>query len=467
MGGMAKWLVPGAMVAAVGLMLAAGLEREQRAEGGADGALLKDRWRIRTTTAEVAEGVAAWNYRRELARYDEAGVLDSDPYLTELVGSVAEPLIAAAKDLYPQTRDWPWEWHLVETRQVNAYCSPGGRIVVLSGLLSEQALGDDRDTLATVMAHEVSHAILQHTRESMGRGWMAQGLAWIMAKSLKVGGLREVEMTRSLKLAFLDPKTRALETEADILGLELMSRAGFPPAKAVEAWERLGGGGRNGLEQRAMAFLSDHPSDAERLARMKALQPKAHPLAARGKTWEWAVQGLTDDQVKLLDAAAGLFGLGDDTFGVTEDSQVAHLLAGAEDITPAAAAEAVAAALTESGLSQGGVIQLGLSAMVRGVGGWQRLERIAAAGRKAGLSRSLTHDPAQVERLGLSEEDRRHALNGAERMRSLLGSPRFGARLWDGLTAELSKTHPKGAKAVSDWARRRSASAGHQPRRPA
>jgi hypothetical protein len=466
MGGMRKWLLPGAAVTAVALMLAGGLERERRAEGGAEGALLKDRWRIRTTTAEVAEGVAEWNYRRELARYDEAGTLDSDPYLTELVGSVAEPLIVAAKDLYPQTRDWPWEWHLVETRQVNAYCSPGGRIVVLSGLLSEQVLGDDRDMLATVMAHEVSHAILQHTRESMGRGWMAQGLAWIMTKSLKIGALREAGMTRSLKLAFLDPKTRALETEADVLGLELMSRAGFPPAKAVETWERMGGTGRSGLEQRALAFLSDHPSDADRLARMKALQPKAHPLAAKGKTWEWTVQGVSDDQAKLLDAASGLFGLGT-TFAVSEDSEVTHLLASAEDIAPAAAAEAVGAALVESGLSQGGVIQLGLSAMVRGVGGWQRLERIAAAGSKAGLRQSLTGDPAQVSRLGLSEEDRRYALSGAERMRSLLGSHRFNARLWNGLAAELSKTHPKGAKAILGWARRQSASTGHHIRRPA
>jgi len=138
-------MLPGVALAALALLLISGLEKEHRAEGGADGALIKDRWRLRMTSAQVAEEVSAEGYIQRLREYHARHVLDSDAYMTELVGSVAEPLIVAAKGLYPQTTDWAWEWHLADTGEINAYCMPGGRIIVLSGLLSDQMLGDDRD----------------------------------------------------------------------------------------------------------------------------------------------------------------------------------------------------------------------------------------------------------------------------------------------------------------------------------
>ncbi|RAU20276.1 hypothetical protein CU669_19095 [Paramagnetospirillum kuznetsovii] len=455
MNAVTKWLLPGIALAAMALLLVSGLEKEHRAEGGTDGALIKDRWRLRMTSVQVAEEVSAEGYIQRLREYHARHVLDSDAYMTELVGSVAESLIVAAKDLYPQTTDWAWEWHLADTGEINAYCMPGGRIIVLSGLLSDQLLGDDRDMLATILAHEVSHAILQHTRESMGRGWLAQGLAWTMAKSLKIGALREQEMVNGLKLAFLDPKSRILEAEADVLGLELMSRAGFDPAKAVATWERMADRTNTNTQgvmaQRAMAFLSDHPSDSDRLARMKALQPKAAPLAAKGKHWDWTVQGISDQQADILEKVAGAFGLGTNRLAITERMDVVKLVAQVEGIHPRQAAEEMDKAMWETGLSQGGAIQMGLTAMVRGVGGWARLERINAAWMKSGSSHALYQDPAQITRLNLSEDDRGQALSGMKRVEAYLSSGQFIVRLWRDVASELGKTRPKAAEVIRNW----------------
>lgn len=428
------------------------LEREKRAEGGTEGALHKDGWRVRLASAEVAEEVSVREYAANLRRFAEAGVLDSDPYLTELVGSVAEPLIIAAKDLYPQTRDWAWEWHLADTGTVNAWCLPGGRMVVLSGLLSEDILDDDRDRLATILAHEVAHALLQHSRETIGGAWVAQGLAWTMAKSLKIGAVREGQMVRTLKTALLDPKSRLRESEADVLGLELMTRAGFAPAKAVETWERmaqrLDPDARTPLVQRAMAFLSDHPSDLERLARMKTLQPKAQPLAEGARHWDWLSHGVDDDQVDALSRAANAFGL--DRVNFAETAQFVKAVAAAERLAPKQAAAELERAIWDSALDQGGALQMGLIGMVRGAGGWDRLARIEQAWGQLRQPRPLLLDPGQVKRMKLSGEDRAAAVAAVERVQAYLSSPRLKRRLWRDAAEELGKTRPKARQAILD-----------------
>ncbi|MGE5504536.1 MAG: M48 family metallopeptidase [Actinomycetota bacterium] len=447
----AFWLAAGVM-AAVAAVLAVGLEKERRADGGAQGALISDGWRIRLAAAPLAEEMADQQYRASMQDYAAAGLLDRDPYFTELVGSVAEPLIAAAKDLYPQTRDWPWEWHLADVADANAYCMAGGRMVVLSGLLNEQMLGDDRDMLATILAHEVAHAILQHSRENFGRAMVAQGLAWTMAKSLKIGALREQEMVKDLKTALLDPKTRAREAEADVLGLELMARAGFDPAKAVDTWEhmanRLSEDARQARVQRALAFLSDHPSDMDRLERMKALQPKAKPLAGKGKRWQWAVDGIDDRQAQLLVDASAAFGIGAQRLSFTDRSPPVRRVAQATGLPPDKVVAMMYDAAEEAGLDQGGALVMGLRAMLRGAGGWERLDRITQAWSRVAAGRSLPQDPAVIRRLPLSDEDRAYAAQAAERVEAYMGSELVARRMWRGLVAELARRHPKAADAL-------------------
>lgn len=450
-----RWAVAAAVaMAAVAAVFVAfnPLERDRRGAGGDQGALLADRWRIRLASAEVAEAIARRDYAASLGAYARQGALDSDPYLTELVASVVEPLVVAAKDLYPQTRDWAWEWHVADTDEQNAWCLPGGRMMVLSGLLAQDLLDDDRDRLATVLAHEVAHAILQHSREGIGRAQVAQGLAWTMAKSLKVGAVRESQMVRALKAALLDPKSRLRESEADVLGLELMTRAGFAPAKAVETWERmalrLAPEARTAPVQRALAFLSDHPSDVERMARMKALQPKVRPLAEAARQWEWLTNGLDDTQMDALSRAANMFGL--DRLSLGQDQNIVRAVAAAEGLSVKQAGAEIERAIWESALEQGGGLQMGLSAMLRAAGGWDRLARIERAWKKLRQPRPLLTAPDQIKRMALSDEDRAAATRAVERLNAYLTAPRVQRRLWRDAAGELGKTLPKARDAILD-----------------
>ncbi|MGE5516223.1 MAG: M48 family metallopeptidase [Bacteroidota bacterium] len=450
-----RWAIAAAVAtAALAVVVAAvkPLERDKRAEGAAAGALLADGWRIRLVSPQIAEDMAAREYETNVGLFASDGVLDSDPYLTELVGSVAEPLIVAANDLYPQTRGWAWQWHLADTGDVNAWCLPGGRMMVLSGLLTPEILDDDRDRLATVLAHEVAHAILQHSRESIGRSQVAQGLAWTMAKSLKVGAVREGQMIRTLKTALLDPKSRVRESEADVLGLELMTRAGFAPVKAVETWERmaerLDPDARTPMAQRAMAFLSDHPSDLDRLARLKALQPKAQPLAEGARHWDWLTHGVDDAQVEALSRAANVFGL--DRLNLAGDQALVRAVATAETMSVKQAATEIERAMWETALDQGGALQMGLAAMVRSAGGWERLERIERAWKKLRQPRPLLQAPEQIKRMALSDEDKEAATQAVRQVSAYLASPRMQRRLWRDAAGELGKTLPKARDTILD-----------------
>lgn len=443
-----RWAVVaiGAVAAVAAVFVAINpLERDRRVEGGDRGALLADRWRVRLAGAGVAEDIARRDYAASLRTYASQGALDGDPYLTELVASVVEPLVMAAKNLYPQTRDWAWEWHVADTEEQNAWCLPGGRMMVLSGLLAEDLLDDDRDRLATVLAHEVAHAILQHSREGIGRSLVAQGLAWTMAKSLKVGAVRESQMVRALKAALLDPKSRLRESEADVLGLELMTRAGFAPAKAVETWERmsqrLAPAARTTRVQRALAFLSDHPSDLERMARMSALQPKAQPLAEAARQWEWLTNGVDDAQVDALSRAANMFGL--DRLSLSQEQNLVQAVATAASLSTKQANAEIERAIWETALNQGGGVQMALSAMLRATGGWERLARIEKAWKTLRQPRSLLQAPEQIKRMALSDEDRQAAMTAVERLRAYLTSPRVQRRLWRDAAGELGKTLPK------------------------
>ena len=144
-----------------------------------------------------------------------------------------------------------WDVNVVRENQINAFCLPGGKIVVFTGIL--KITGDDDDFLATVLSHEIAHALAHHSSERIARAQSHQGVL----KSLSYD--------------------RMQEAEADHIGVFLMPFAGYDPRKAVAFWERMarshGGGGRK------PEFLSDHPSDENRI---RELQKEA-PMAIRAK----------------------------------------------------------------------------------------------------------------------------------------------------------------------------------------
>jgi predicted Zn-dependent protease len=180
----------------------------------------------------------------------------------------------AEKGLAGQLRNYRWEVNLVESKNVNAWCMPGGKIVVYTGILpvTQTEVG-----LAVVMGHEVAHAVAEHGNERMSQEMLAQ----LGATGLSVALESKPEETRNLwmqaynvgaQYGALLPFSRTHESEADEIGLTFMAMAGYDPNEAVSFWQRMSqkSGGSAPPE-----FMSTHPSDATRIADIKKHLPEA------------------------------------------------------------------------------------------------------------------------------------------------------------------------------------------------
>ena len=181
----------------------------------------------------------------------------------------------AASGLKEHLNDYKWEFNLVEDKQVNAWCMPGGKVVVYTGILP---IAVDDAGLAVVMGHEIAHAIAEHGNERMSQGLMAQlgGVALSTALSTKTAATQQLWMSvygMGAQYGAILPYGRMQESEADHLGLVFMAMAGYDPGVAVSFWERMAAqkGGKAPAE-----FLSTHPSDATRIANIKKLIPEVN-----------------------------------------------------------------------------------------------------------------------------------------------------------------------------------------------
>jgi predicted Zn-dependent protease len=188
--------------------------------------------------------------------------------------------IAAAVELYfkqqgqsSQLEGYQWEFNLIDDpKTVNAWCMPGGKVAVYSGILP---LTQDETGLAVVMGHEISHAVAKHGAERMSDQLAAQlgGTALSTALSQNPTATKSLfeqavgAGTQGLLLKF----SRRQESEADHLGLIFMAMAGYNPAKAVPFWERMAAQSQSNTPE----FLSDHPADATRIADIQRLLPEA------------------------------------------------------------------------------------------------------------------------------------------------------------------------------------------------
>lgn len=204
----------------------------------------------------------------------------------DLVRRVGNDLRAAvdvyykSKGLQGDLKNFAWEFNVVDDpKTVNAFCMPGGKVVVYTGILK---VTQNEDALAVVMGHEIAHALANHGNERMSQGLIAQ----VGLTSLQVALSQKPSQTRDLLLAaagagaqvgVLLPFSRKHESEADEIGLYLMAMAGYNPDAAVPFWNRMNkmGGGR------PPEFLSTHPDPAKRSEKLKELVPKARLYAKR------------------------------------------------------------------------------------------------------------------------------------------------------------------------------------------
>ena len=177
-------------------------------------------------------------------------------------------------------KDYQWEYKLIENKEVNAWCMPGGKIVVYSGIL---AISKDDAGLATVMGHEVSHALANHGAQRMSAAQLQQIGAVGVAVATGSQSAEQQKMWQEYygigsQVGVMLPFSRSHETEADKIGLTLMAIAGYNPEQAIFFWDRMSASSSG---NKPAEMLSTHPSDATRIANLKKLIPEAKAEALK------------------------------------------------------------------------------------------------------------------------------------------------------------------------------------------
>ena len=227
----------------------------------------------RLVPPESQERSAVHQYGQMLAQARAQGALAADgiPQLTRL-RAIAKRLIPFAAPWNERARAWRWEVNLIGSKQINAFCMPGGKIAFFTGILDQLRLTDDE--AAMIMGHEMAHALREHARERLAKTQATNLGLRLGAQLLGLGDVGQLAANLGGQLLTLK-FSRGDESEADLVGLELAARAAFQPAASVSLWQKMGQatGGKDGL-----AFLSTHPSGPDRIRELQQNVPKVQGL---------------------------------------------------------------------------------------------------------------------------------------------------------------------------------------------
>ena len=226
-------------------------------------------------------------YQAGLTQYNEymtSSQLSNNSSATAMVKSVGQKLAAATEQylknngLESELSNLSWEFNLVKDDQVNAFCMPGGKIVVYEGLLT---VAQNADELAVVIGHEIAHAVAKHSNERISQQMVAQYGSAILSQALsqKSEAVRTVATSAfglGANVGFMLPYSRKHEYEADFMGIVFMEMAGYNSESAVDFWTKMSAGGGNTND-----LLSTHPSDNKRIAQIKARIPEAKKYSVK------------------------------------------------------------------------------------------------------------------------------------------------------------------------------------------
>ena len=236
------------------------------------GAVGIERKQTMLVSEQAVEQAAEQAYATELQHAERTGRLNSDPALVARVRRISERLIPVTAAFRADAPSWTWEVNTLTTSDMNAYAMPGGKIMVYSGLVEKLHLSDAE--LAAVLGHEISHARREHTRERVSRAYQQQ-LALVGLAVVTGADSSAIDLANAVaSVTFQLPHSREQEAEADVMGLELMARAGYDPHAAVSLWNKMTAADQTAPPQ----FLSTHPSSADRIAELERHIPQVEPL---------------------------------------------------------------------------------------------------------------------------------------------------------------------------------------------
>lgn len=236
------------------------------------GAVGIDRSQLMLVPSEQIIASSAEAYEQTKRDAASKGQLDRDAALLQRLQLISKRLIPHTAIFRKDALSWQWEVHLITSKEINAYCMPGGKIIFYTGLIETLKLNDAQ--IAAVMGHEIAHALREHGRERMSEEIIKQtGLA-ALAASGKVDQKVVAGLAVLSSVVVSLPHGRGQESEADEIGTELMARAGYNPREALELWKKMG----SISDGKPPEILSTHPSDATRLRNIQSLLPKLVPL---------------------------------------------------------------------------------------------------------------------------------------------------------------------------------------------
>jgi predicted Zn-dependent protease len=254
------------------VLLAGALAACQTVQTTKPGAVGVERQQSMLLSSGQVNKSAAQAYQQEMQKAAAKNALNRDAAQTARVRAIAQRLIPATATFRPDAPQWAWEVNVISSGEVNAWCMPGGKMAVYTGLIEKLKVTDDE--LAAVMGHEVAHALREHGRERMSQAYAQQiGLSVVgAALGLGQGGMQLAQLATDV--TFNLPNSREHEMEADRVGVELAARAGYDPHAAVTLWQKMGQAGGSAPPQ----FLSTHPSPANRARDLTDYTARVMPL---------------------------------------------------------------------------------------------------------------------------------------------------------------------------------------------
>ncbi len=238
--------------------------------GGVVGA---ERKQLLLVSSEQLDQMAVKAYAQLQAESAKKGVLNTDAALTRRVRAIAARITPQTRAFRADAPGWKWEVNVINSKELNAFCMPGGKIMFYSGIIQQLKLSDDE--IAVIMGHEIAHALREHSREQVSQAVAAETAIGLGAVLLGLGD-GAANLTGAAYQALIATRfSRSHETEADRIGLELSARAGYDPRAGITLWKKMLAANQGG---RPPEFLSTHPAEDRRIQEIEALLPAVMPL---------------------------------------------------------------------------------------------------------------------------------------------------------------------------------------------
>jgi len=263
-------MLPGKCWLALGLAGAIALTGCQTTTSG--GVVGAERKQLLLVSSQELDRMAAQSYLKLQSESAKKGTLNRDRALLGRVRAVAARIQPHTAVFRRDAPGWNWEVNVIDSKELNAFCMPGGKIMFYSGLIQQLDLSDAE--IAVVMGHEIAHALREHSREQVSQAIAARTAIDLGAALLGLGK-GSADLAGVAYDALISTKfSRSDESEADRIGLELTARAGYDPRAGVSLWQKMmkAGGGR------APEILSTHPAETNRVEQIQALLPVVTPL---------------------------------------------------------------------------------------------------------------------------------------------------------------------------------------------